>query len=125
MTTVRTFAVRFFSWIVLIISMFFCLGNKYNLTTCIYIHILSYSIRATKPRVRLHICADTPEQSEFRGIRGIRPRNQTTDVRRGSTLIKWRQRHRNYANTITSSTAAKRNVTSFHKMLSDRIINFN
>ena len=45
------------------------------------------------------------------------PWNQTSDVHRGSTLITWRWRHRNHANTIASLIAEKQMVTTVHNVL--------
>ena len=53
------------------------------------------------------------------------PWNQTSDVHRGSTLITWRRRHRNRANTITSVIAAKKRLQNSTKNIGineDRIM---
>ena len=42
------------------------------------------------------------------------PWNQTPDVHRWSTLLRWRWRHRNHANKITRVIAAKQTVTTCH-----------
>ena len=50
-------------------------------------------------------------------FRGIRPQMLVKGLLWRQHNITWRWRHRNHANTITCSIAAKQMVTTFHKML--------